>query len=403
MSNKRDRKKRLESRLAVIAIIAIISAWFIGRIMKDADIEATILAQMPEVYRLEEIDMASYKMFDEDNQLTGYVTIESAMGYAGPLQMAIAVDNEGKIVNLAVVNSVETPSYMEKVMEAKFPDRIIGHSYDDPYALNHGIDAVSSATYSSRAMLNAAKNGNRFVAAHYLGLDVPKVEKHNMHLGAPEVILVLLFAIGYFAHKKTFKYKKQARWITMIAGLIFIGFAYNKPLSLSMFNQLLMGYFPPIHSHLYWYLLLGGIFFVYTVDNKNPYCQWFCPFGAAQECLGQIGGAKNRSVGRFKNIFKWTLRAITLLAIIVALLFRNPSITSYEIFGTLFKLTGTNLQFAILGIVLVSSIFIKRPWCNYLCPIRPVTEHISCVRRSIINLWKKRKTKASLKPSPSQL
>lgn len=397
-----DKKKRLESRMAVLALMAIVCAWIVGKVMEDADTVKAILSQMKEIERLEEVENSTYKVYDSLDSLLGYVTIESSMGYGGPLHMAVAVDMNGEIFDLAVVSSKETPSYLEKVIADKFLDRIIGRAYDDPYAFGNGIDAVSSATYSSRAILKASKNGNRFVADNFLGFDLPAVEKHKIHFGASEIILILLFAIGYFAHKKTFKYKKQARWITMIAGLVFIGFAYNKPLTLSMFIQLLLGYFPPIHSYFYWYLLLGGIFFVYTVDNKNPYCQWFCPFGAAQECLGQIGGAKVRSVGRYKTIFKWALRIITLFAIIVALLFRNPGVTSYEIFGTLFKLTGTNLQFAILGIVLVSSIFIKRPWCNYLCPLRPVTEHISCVRSSIIKTWKKQKAKVLLKKSPSQ-
>lgn len=386
-----DKKRRRESRLAVIAIIAIICAWVIGMHREDDVIRAKIEAVMEQVSSFEEIDNSSYKIYDQDDEHIGFITLESSMGYGGPILMCVAVNLEGEIIELGIIDHKETPSYLEKVLDAKYLDRIIGRTYNDEYSLGDGIDAVSSATYSSRAIVEASKSGNRYIAANLLGLEVPEVEKQKIQFGAPEIILILLFAIGYFAHKRTFKYKKQARWITMIAGLIFIGFAYNKPLTLSMFNQLLLGYFPPISTHLYWYLLLGGIFFVFTYENKNPYCQWFCPFGAAQECLGAIGGAKVRSVGRLKKYFKWTLRILTFFAIIVALLFRNPGVTSYEVFGTLFKLTGTNLQFAILGIVLVASIFIKRPWCNYLCPIGPVTDFISNIRSTIINTWKKRK------------
>ena len=59
-----------------------------------------------------------------------------------------------------------------------------------------------------------------------------------------------------------------------------------------------------------------------------------------------------------------------------------------------FKLTGSNLQFAILGIVLVASVFIKRPWCNYLCPLKPVTEHFTNIRALILEKWKKKKVAA---------
>lgn len=391
MNNKTHHKKRIESWLTIAAIASIIIAWFVGGQLESEDIITTIKTKMPEISKLEEIEIATYKIYSAEDVHIGYVTIESSMGYGGPLQMATAVDSNGKIFDVAVVNSKETPSYLEKVLETDFLDKIKGRSYDERYAVGLNVDAISSATYSSRAILEAAKKGNRFVAAKILGLEVPKAITPAIQFGAPEAILLLLFAIGYFAHKKTFKYKKAARWITMLTGLIFIGFYFNKPFSLSMMNQLLLGYFPPLHSHVYWYLLLGGVFLVFTIDNKNPYCTWFCPFGAAQEFMGMVGGAKNVSVGRFKNVFKWALRITTLLAIIIALLLRNPGVTSYEVFGTLFKLTGSNFQFALLGIVLITSIFVKRPWCNYLCPLGPVIDHYTALRKIIINKWIKQK------------
>ena len=134
--------------------------------------------------------------------------------------------------------------------------------------------------------------------------------------------------------------------------------------------------------------------FVFTVDNKNPYCEWFCPFGAAQECLGAIGGAKPRSAGRFKRLLVWIQRGLAWLAIVLALLFRNPGLTSYEIFGTLFDLIGSVWQFALLGIILIASLFIRRPWCKYFCPIGPVTDFYRTLRKWILELWKNRRKKA---------
>lgn len=389
MFNNKANNKKIESSLAIAAIVLIIVAWFIGALIENKDIFSSVKEKMPEIARFEEIGKATYKIYNSKDEDLGYLTIESSMGYGGPLQMAVAVDKDGKIFDLKVINSKETPSYLEKVLKSGFLEKIIGKSYNDIYSLGIGIDGVSSATYSSRAILEASKKGDKFIAAKELGFDIAKEKSPSIQFGFVEIFLLLLFAVGYFAHKKTFKYTKIVRWGTMIAGLFVVGFFYNKPLTLSMINQLLLGYFPPLHSQLYWYLLLGGIFLVLTIDNKNSYCYWFCPFGAAQECMGQIGGAKNRSVGKFKNIFKWALRIITLTAIIIALLFRNPGVTSYEIFGTLFKLTGTNLQFALLGIVLVSSMFIKRPWCNYLCPLVPIREHFLFTRKLVVNNWKK--------------
>ena len=52
-------------------------------------------------------------------------------------------------------------------------------------------------------------------------------------------------------------------------------------------------------------------------------------------------------------------------------------------------LIGSNFLFVLLGIVLVASLFIRRPWCSYLCPLRPVTDLIRLVRNWILELWEK--------------
>lgn len=59
-----------------------------------------------------------------------------------------------------------------------------------------------------------------------------------------------------------------------------------------MVVSVLAGYWPDWHTNLYWYLLVGGILFVTTVDAKNPYCSWLCPFGAFQECMAAVSKAK---------------------------------------------------------------------------------------------------------------
>ena len=60
------------------------------------------------------------------------------------------------------------------------------------------------------------------------------------------------------------------------------------PLTISRVSSFLLGFWPQWQTNLYWYLLIGGVLFIATADNKNAYCAWFCPFGAAQECMAAI-------------------------------------------------------------------------------------------------------------------
>jgi polyferredoxin len=62
------------------------------------------------------------------------------------------------------------------------------------------------------------------------------------------------------------------------------------------------------------------------------------------------------------------------VAILLALYFRSPVKVNYEIFGVSLSLTGATYLFVMTGIFFMASLFIKRPWCNYLCPITPVAD-----------------------------
>jgi polyferredoxin len=178
----------------------------------------------------------------------------------------------------------------------------------------------------------------------------------------------------------------------MLVGMVVLGFVYNLPLTLAFITKLMLGYWPQWQTNLYWYFLIGGILFVFTVDNKNPYCRWICPFGAAQECMGVIGGARSLSPGRFTAVLTWLQRILALAAIVVGVSLRSPGLASYELFGVLFDLLGSWLQFVALGLVLIAALFITRPWCNYLCPIRPVTDFIRVIRELVKERWRKTRT-----------
>lgn len=382
------RRQKLDRILGTVAILTIIAAWIIGANLAEADVYPALYDSFPDATQFEPVNGSAYTAIGTDGNTLGYVSIATTNGYGGPMKIAVAVDLEGNIHGISIVSHKETASWMRKVLGTDFIESLSGKSYTDAFQLEADLDGITGATYTSRALAEAALLGSRDVAGKYLSFEVPEQPAPAIQFGIPEITLIGLFAIGYIGHQRKFKYKKQARWASMIIGLAILGFLYTRPLTLSDINKFLLGFWPEWQTNLYWYLLIGGMLFVFTVDNKNPYCDWFCPFGAAQECMGVIGGAKARSAGRSKNLLLWIQRGLAWLAIVLALLFRNPGLTSYEVFGTLFDLTGSSWQFALLGIILVASLFIRRPWCNYLCPIHPVVALYRTFRKWIRESWK---------------
>ena len=379
-----------ERIIGIGAVITIAIAWFLGARMIQGEVEPYLAVALPQAGYFESIGEETFAAYQDTSsqQLIGYVSIGEATGYGGPMKVAVATDLEGNISGLAIVDHKETPSFLERVLDDDYMGTFFGKSYLDSFQLGQDVDGISGATYTSRAIAEAARKGSRSIAETQLGLSVPKEIPPKVQFGIPEITLIGLYVVGYIGHQQKFKYKKQVRWISMLAGVIILGFIYTRPLTLSDISKFLLGFWPQWQTNLYWYLLIGGILFVFTVDNKNPYCEWFCPFGAAQECMGAIGGAKPGRAGRYKNFLKWLQRGLAWMAILLALLFRNPGLTSYEIFGTFFDLKGTTFQFALLGIVLVTSLFVRRPWCTYLCPLRPVTDLYRAFRKWIIESWK---------------
>ena len=387
-----ENKIRSERALGLLAVLVLLAAWIIGFKIETAELEPYLQEAYPAADRFEKLSPEIYEAH-KGSDLIGYVGTGEANGYGGPMKIAVGVNLNGEVVNLSIIKHRETPSWMEKVEGSGFIAELFGKSYLDRFQLDEDIDGVTSATYTSRAIAESVLEATREVAGDQLGFELPPQPKQKIVFGFPEITLIVLFAIGYIGKSRGFKYTKQLRWGSMIIGMVVLGFIYNSPLTLAYINKLLLGYWPEWRTGLYWYILIGGILVVFTVDNKNPYCQWFCPFGSAQECMGAIGGAKVSSPGNHRGWMKWTLRVVVWFSILVALLTRSPGLTSYEIFGTLFSLLGNNIQFILLGIILIASLFIKRPWCTYLCPLGPVDEFIRMARKWGFEQWKRVKPK----------
>ena len=293
-------------------------------------------------------------------------------GYGGPLTLGVALDTLGNIQSLAVLEYRETPSFFQKVLKKGLLKELAQRSVYDTIPFTELVDGVTGATMTYRAISESVEEAVNTVARQSFNIKLPD-KKKDIIFGLPEIILIALFAVAVL-RRKVLKGKigKALRWLTLIGGLIFIGFVYNRSFVMADINMVLLGYWPDWHVHLYWYILIIGLFLFKTKEDWNTYCYDFCPFGACQEVLAQIGGAKNRHV-QWPKVLLWLQRSLAIAAVSMALLFRNPGFSSFEIFGAIFDLNGSSYQFALLAIILLLSLFIYRPWCNYLCPLHKNT------------------------------
>ncbi len=389
--------KHLERLLAVLALGILIIAWLAGTFRAEADLAPFLKKALPEANYFESSPGGNYSAWEDEtkSRLLGYVAVGIANGYGGEIKAAVAVSLDGNVLGLSVVEHKETASFFHRVLRGRLRESLKNKSYSDSFILGEDVDSITGATYSSRALAESVRRASRKVASRNLSFPSIPEPSPPVVFGFPEAVLLVLFAVGFVGRSRRFKYRKAIRWVSMLVGMGVLGFVYNRPLTLVFVNKMLLGFWPEWRLNLYWYILLAGIVLIIAVGKKSPYCEWFCPFGSAQECLGMIGGAKKRIPDRTHFLLRWFQRVLALSAIVLALLYRNPSVSSYEVFGAFFHLIGSSFNFAVLGVVLIAALFLNRPWCSYLCPLRPVSDFIRLISIWIQELLLKSRSKTS--------
>ena len=373
----------MKLRLVIVLLIplVLVAAWIAGAKRMQADFEPHLLRVVPGAAVLKPLGDGSFAAYDA-NRLIGYSRVDEAKGYGGPMKVAVGIDTTGQIVGLSIVSHTETPAYFKRVLGQNVSGELVGKTVSDPFEAGNDIDAITGASQSTEALIGSVRNGARSLGADALGLTVPIDAKAPFKFGWPEIVLVLLFVTGILGSYTRVPGKKPLKWISQIAGLILIGFVYSIPLTLTNVNSLLVGYLPNWRTQIYWYLLIIGVLLPVLLTGRRPYCGYVCPFGAVQDCLGAIGGKKRRLPDVVQRWLGWLHAFLVLGAILIALYMRNPGLTSYEVQGSLFDQTGMLYQFAVLGVILVVSLFVARPWCRFLCPINGVTRYIKAARSS---------------------
>jgi len=116
---------------------------------------------------------------------------------------------------------------------------------------------------------------------------------------------------------------------------------------------------------------------VLTILGSRGFCGWICPFGSLQEWLGMLGRKMFRK--RFNPAGAWdrwlNKLKYAILVVIIALTWHLGALVfrDYDPFLAFFHL-GFGISelpwaYAVLGVVLVGSLYIERFFCKYACPL----------------------------------
>jgi polyferredoxin len=117
--------------------------------------------------------------------------------------------------------------------------------------------------------------------------------------------------------------------------------------------------------------------------------------GTAQQCLSKLTNAK--AVSLKHKALVWFPRAILLAVLTCNFYFQNPAGLTYEPFGIMFGMVGSLTLFIGTILILLTSLFIHRPWCKTLCPATAATDLLLFTRSWVRNLGKSNKKKNNKK------
>ena len=87
-----------------------------------------------------------------DGQLLGYCVNVKSAGFGGNIDMMVAADADGRLLGVRIVSMSETPGVGSRVEDEAHLGQYRGLDVQDDVVLGKQVDAVSSATISSKAV-----------------------------------------------------------------------------------------------------------------------------------------------------------------------------------------------------------------------------------------------------------
>lgn len=309
-------------------------------------------------------DSASWQVVSKENQQLGTL-ISSApyasqvKGFAGPTPLFLFLDTSGKIQAITSEENAETPHFFRRAQESLLPHWL---GLTAEAGANLQVDAVSGATFSSRAIIENIRQTlqARAVAQQQTG-QTPVIGWGR----TAAVLSVLLF--GIFTAWRL-RGNRMARLVVLVLNVGVLGFWCGQFLSLSLLRGWIAHGLDPL-AYLPTLAVLFIALLLPFLGKKHYYCTWVCPFGSLQELTARLPLPKiqvSPSVYRWMKRIRWTALALLLLLLWTGL---GGFLLDYEPF-TAFLVTTVSPVVLILGaLFILSSCFVPRLWCHSLCPM----------------------------------
>lgn len=280
-------------------------------------------------------------------------------GFAGTTPIYIYVDVKGKIKQIVAQDNAETPDFFNRAFEG-IVAKCIG--LDAEKASTAHIDAVSGATFSSKAIILNVQNAMAaYASSHSQSVQVPTIG-WGRTIAVFAVLLLGAFISAYF------RGNKRLRIFQLLLNVVVLGFWCGQFLSLSLLRGWIANGFSPI-AYLPTLLVLAMAVLMPVFKYKHYYCSWVCPLGSLQEIAARMPVPK---IHCSANVYK-AMSRIRLWAFCLLMLSLWTGIggllLDYEPFTAFLVQAASPIVLVLASVIVVTSMFIPNVWCRCLCPM----------------------------------
>lgn len=365
---KRQRKGIMIRLLSLVVVMLVLSAAAIlrdGRIFGH-DLRQTHAAVVSVAQGSDTLSVQPDGTFVVNTR----VLAKDVQGYGGPVPLKIHIDKDGRLTAIEAEPNAESPSFFDRAKELF--SRWQGKTIDE--AMAEDVDAVSGATFSSKAIIRNVQRGLAYAKQHGLadggkGAQEESAER-TVATGWTLGSIVALIAVLLGAVVPLFTNNRRLHLVQLVVNVVVLGLWTGTFVSYTLFLRLFAGGVSlSAIGTLAAPLLMLIVALLYPLAGRSGhYCAHVCPFGSAQELAGKLSRRKLRITPRVLRVLT-ALRNL-LWGVLMALLLTGTCTAwiDYELF-TAFIYSSASVWVIVLAMLfLVLSVWVPRPYCRFVCP-----------------------------------
>lgn len=365
---KRQRKGIMVRLLSLVVVMLVLSAAAIlrdGRIF-GYDLRQTHAAVASVAQGSDTLSVQPDGTFVVNTR----VLAKDVQGYGGPVPLKIHIDKDGRLTAIEAEPNAESPGFFDRAKELF--SRWQGKTIDE--AMAEDVDAVSGATFSSKAIIRNVQRGLAYAKQHGLadggkGAQEESAER-TVATGWTLGSIVALIAVLLGAVVPLFTNNRRLHLVQLVVNVVVLGLWTGTFVSYTLFLRLFAGGVSlSAIGTLAAPLLMLIVALLYPLAGRSGhYCAHVCPFGSAQELAGKLSRRKLRITPRVLRVLT-ALRNL-LWGVLMALLLTGTcsAWVDYELF-TAFIYSSASVWVIVLAVLfLVLSVWVPRPYCRFVCP-----------------------------------